>query len=210
VQQAALPDRQLPKRILDVVVSSLVLLFLTPVLVAIAIAIKLETRGPVIFGHVRIGRNGMPFKAWKFRTMVSNSEEILDDYLASNPRAMAEWERDHKLRNDPRVTLVGRVLRRTSLDELPQLWNVLMSEMSLVGPRPIVEAEIPKYGATYSLYTRVKGGVTGLWQVSGRNDISYETRVKLDSFYVRNWSVWLDLCILYKTIGTVLFRNGAY
>jgi lipopolysaccharide/colanic/teichoic acid biosynthesis glycosyltransferase len=142
--------------------------------------------------------------------MVTNSEEILDEYLANNPRAMAEWESDYKLRDDPRVTLVGRVLRRTSLDELPQLWNVLMSEMSLVGPRPIVEAEIPKYGATYSLYTRVKGGVTGLWQVSGRNDISYETRVKLDSFYVRNWSVWLDLCILYKTIGTVLFRNGAY
>ena len=210
VQQASLPDRQLPKRILDVVVSSLALLFLAPVLLAIAIAIKLESRGPAIFGHVRIGRNGMPFKAWKFRTMVTDSDEILDEYLANNPRALAEWESDHKLRNDPRVTFVGRVLRTTSLDELPQLWNVLMSEMSLVGPRPIVEAEIPKYGASYSLYTRVKGGVTGLWQVSGRNDTSYEMRVKLDSFYVRNWSVWLDLCILYRTIGTVLFRNGAY
>ncbi len=142
--------------------------------------------------------------------MMVGSDEVLERHLSSNREAWEEWHRDHKLRNDPRVTLVGRFLRQTSLDELPQLWNVLSNEMSLVGPRPIVEAEIPKYGTSYSLYTRVKGGVTGLWQVSGRNDVSYEERVKLDSFYVRNWSVWLDLCILYRTIGTVLFRSGAY
>jgi lipopolysaccharide/colanic/teichoic acid biosynthesis glycosyltransferase len=141
---------------------------------------------------------------------VLNSDEVLEQHLRENPEAWEEWHRDHKLRKDPRVTMLGRFLRKTSLDELPQLWNVLSNEMSLVGPRPIVEAEIAKYGPSYSLYTRVKGGVTGLWQVSGRNDVSYEERVKLDSFYVRNWSVWLDLCILYRTIGTVLFRSGAY
>jgi Undecaprenyl-phosphate galactose phosphotransferase WbaP len=190
--------------------SVLALIVLAPILAAIAIAVKLESSGPAVFGHLRIGQNGRMFRAWKFRTMVANGEEVLKQYLESNPEAQAEWNRDHKLRNDPRITRVGRLLRKTSLDELPQLWNVLANEMSLVGPRPIVEAEIPKYGNSYTLYTRVKGGVTGLWQVSGRNDVSYEERVKLDSFYVRNWSVWLDLCILYRTIGTVLFRSGAY
>lgn len=210
VQQTSLPDRQVPKRILDMALSAFALIALAPVLVAIAIAIKLDSRGPVLFGHERIGQSGRAFSALKFRTMMSNGAEVLQKFLAANPAARAEWERDHKLKNDPRVTRVGRFLRKTSLDELPQLWNVLRNEMSLVGPRPIVEAEISKYGASYSLYTRVKGGVTGLWQVSGRNDVSYEERVKLDSFYVRNWSVWLDLCILYKTIGTVIFRSGAY
>ena len=210
VQQHAMPDRQLPKRLLDLSLSCLALLALSPILAAIALAIKLESRGPAMFGHVRIGRSGRSFRAWKFRSMLFNSQEVLAQHLASDPEAREEWERDHKLKNDPRVTRVGRLLRKTSLDELPQLWNVVMSEMSLVGPRPIVEAEIPKYGTSYGLYTRVKGGVTGLWQVSGRNDVSYDERVKLDSFYVRNWSVWLDLCILYRTIGTVVFRSGAY
>lgn len=210
IQQAGMPDRQVPKRLLDILLSVFALVVLAPILVAIAVAIRLESRGGVLFGHLRIGQNGRSFRAWKFRTMVVNGEEVLEKYLAENPAARAEWARDHKLKNDPRVTRVGSFLRKTSLDELPQLWNVLASEMSLVGPRPIVEAEIPKYGNSYGLYTRVKGGVTGLWQVSGRNDISYDERVKLDSFYVRNWSVWLDLCILYRTIGTVLFRSGAY
>jgi Undecaprenyl-phosphate galactose phosphotransferase WbaP len=210
IQQASMPDRRFPKLALDMLLSLIALIVLAPIMIAIAVAIKLESRGPVIFGHLRIGQNGRTFRAWKFRTMVVNSDEVLEHYLRSNPEALEEWRRDHKLRHDPRVTAVGRFLRKTSLDELPQLWNVLTNEMSLVGPRPIVEAEIPKYGTSYSLYTRVKGGVTGLWQVSGRNDVSYEERVKLDSFYVRNWSVWLDLCILYRTIGTVLFRSGAY
>jgi Undecaprenyl-phosphate galactose phosphotransferase WbaP len=210
IQQASMPDRQVPKRLLDLALSSLALLFLAPILLAIMIAIKIESPGPALFGHLRIGRNGRFFRAWKFRTMAHNADKVLERYLAANPEARAEWERDHKLKNDPRVTAVGRFLRKTSLDELPQLWNVLSNEMSMVGPRPIVEAEIPKYGNSYSVYTRVKGGVTGLWQVSGRSDVSYDERVKLDTFYVRNWSVWLDLCILYRTIGTVLFRNGAY
>jgi len=210
VQQNGMVDRRLPKRFVDLLLSSIAVIVLAPILIAIAIAVVLESRGPALFGHLRIGQNGRAFKAWKFRTMVANGAEVLERHFAENPDALIEWERDHKLKNDPRVTRVGKILRKTSLDELPQLWNVLTDEMSLVGPRPIVEAEIPKYGNSYSLYTRVKGGVTGLWQVSGRNDVSYEERVKLDSFYVRNWSVWLDLCILYRTIGTVLFRSGAY
>jgi lipopolysaccharide/colanic/teichoic acid biosynthesis glycosyltransferase len=142
--------------------------------------------------------------------MVTNADQVLHRYLENNPDLREEWERNHKLRNDPRITTVGRFLRRTSLDELPQLWNVLKGDMSLVGPRPIVEAEVARYGANFDLYTRVQSGLTGLWQVSGRNDTSYEERVKLDTFYVRNWSVWLDLCILFRTIGTVLLRKGAY
>ncbi len=210
VQQTALPDRRLPKRLLDVVGSVSAGLLFSPLFLLIAIAIKLESTGPVFFGHTRIGKDGRRFKAWKFRTMMTDGSEILAQHLASSPDAMEEWVRDHKLREDPRVTRTGRILRKLSLDELPQIWNVLRNEMSLVGPRPIVEAEITKYGKSFPLYLRVKGGVTGLWQVSGRNDISYAARVSLDTFYVRNWSVWLDLYILYRTIGTVLFRNGAY
>jgi lipopolysaccharide/colanic/teichoic acid biosynthesis glycosyltransferase len=130
--------------------------------------------------------------------------------LENNPALREEWERSHKLRNDPRITRAGRFLRSTSLDELPQLWNVIKGEMSLVGPRPIVEAEIAKYGRKYSLYTKVKSGLTGMWQISGRSDTSYDERVKLDSFYVRNWSVWLDLYILFRTIEIVFLRKGAY
>jgi lipopolysaccharide/colanic/teichoic acid biosynthesis glycosyltransferase len=142
--------------------------------------------------------------------MAQNADHVLRGCLMSNPELRQEWERTHKLRNDPRITTVGRFLRRTSLDELPQLWNVFKGEMSLVGPRPIVQDEVARYGANFDLYTKVRSGLTGLWQVSGRNDTSYEERVKLDTFYVRNWSVWLDLCILFRTIGTVLLRKGAY
>jgi lipopolysaccharide/colanic/teichoic acid biosynthesis glycosyltransferase len=142
--------------------------------------------------------------------MVLDADRILEKFLAERPDLRREWERDHKLKNDPRVTRVGRLLRKTSLDELPQLWNVLMGDMSLVGPRPIVHQEIERYGASFELYTRVKGGLTGLWQVSGRNDTTYDQRVQLDTFYVRNWSVWLDLCILFRTIAVVLFGHGAY
>jgi Undecaprenyl-phosphate galactose phosphotransferase WbaP len=210
IQQMALPDRRLPKRVLDIAGSLAAGILFLPLLVLIAIAIKLESPGPVFFGHTRIGKGGKRFKAWKFRTMVTNGAEVLEAHLASSAEARAEWERDHKLRKDPRVTRVGEILRKLSLDELPQIWNVLRNDMSLVGPRPIVDAEVAKYGKFFPLYLRMKGGVTGLWQVSGRNDVSYDARVDLDTFYVRNWSVWLDLYILYRTIGTVLFRHGAY
>ena len=142
--------------------------------------------------------------------MVCDADAVLQTYLAANPQARAEWERDHKLKRDPRVTWIGRLLRQTSLDELPQLWNVLRGEMSLVGPRPIVDDEIRKYGDVFLEYTRVLPGITGLWQVSGRNNTTYDERVSLDAFYVGNWSVWLDLYILFRTIRVVLLREGAY
>jgi Undecaprenyl-phosphate galactose phosphotransferase WbaP len=210
IPQVMHSNHEISKRVLDVTVSCSLLLLLLPLFAAIAVAIKLTSRGPILFGHRRIGLSGTSFRAWKFRTMVENADVVLDRYLAENPAARTEWERDRKLRNDPRVNAVGRVLRRTSLDELPQLWNVLCNEMSLVGPRPIVQDEVDRYGTSFDLYTRVKGGLTGLWQVSGRNDTSYEERIRLDSLYVRNWSVWLDLFILYRTIGALLFRDGAY
>lgn len=139
-----------------------------------------------------------------------DAEQVLESYLASDPTLRAEWERDHKLKQDPRVTWVGNILRKTSLDELPQLWNVLVGDMSLVGPRPIVDAEKEKYGASFSLTSRVMPGITGLWQVSGRNNTTYERRVSLDAYYARNWSLWFDVYILLRTIKTVVRREGAY
>ena len=142
--------------------------------------------------------------------MVVDADKVLQDYLDKHPELREEWERDHKLKNDPRVTLVGRVLRKTSLDELPQIWNVFKGEMSLVGPRPIVDDEIEKYGDTFNRYKRVLPGITGLWQVSGRNNTTYQERVNYDEYYVQNWSLRFDLYILLRTVRTVLFREGAY
>jgi lipopolysaccharide/colanic/teichoic acid biosynthesis glycosyltransferase len=142
--------------------------------------------------------------------MHANAEHLLNKYLQDNPELRAEWELNHKLLKDPRVTRIGRFLRKTSLDELPQLWNVLRGEMSLTGPRPIVDAEICKYKKDYELYRRIKPGISGFWQVSGRSDIDYAERVALDSYYVRNWSVWLDLIILFRTVRAVLHGKGAY
>ncbi len=198
------------KRFVDLFLVVSASIFVLPFAALIALMIKLDSPGPVFYAQRRIGRNGKRFFAWKFRSMVKDAPAVLEQYLNQHPELRQEWERDHKLRNDPRVTRIGRFLRRTSLDELPQLWNVLRGDMSLVGPRPIVEEEIVRYGPYYPLYTRVLGGVTGLWQVSGRSDTSYEERVQLDIFYARNWSVWLDLCILFRTISVVLFRKGAY
>jgi lipopolysaccharide/colanic/teichoic acid biosynthesis glycosyltransferase len=142
--------------------------------------------------------------------MFQDSQLVLEQYLEANPDAQEEWDRDHKLRFDPRITRIGRFLRKTSLDELPQLWNVIRGDMSLVGPRPIVDAEIAKYGPYYGFYTMVKPGITGLWQVSGRNNTTYDERVQLDAYYVRNWSPWMDMVLLLKTIRIVLFAKGAY
>jgi Undecaprenyl-phosphate galactose phosphotransferase WbaP len=176
----------------------------------IALLIKASSRGPVFYKQERVGLHGRRFYAWKFRTMVLDADEVLEAYLEARPALRAEWDSQHKLKNDPRITRVGRWLRYTSLDELPQIWNVLCNEMSLVGPRPIVSAEIAKYQHHFELYTKVLPGVTGLWQVSGRNDTTYPERVALDAFYVRNWSCWLDLYILARTVGVVLRREGAY
>jgi lipopolysaccharide/colanic/teichoic acid biosynthesis glycosyltransferase len=171
----------------------------------VALLVRWNSPGPVFFYHRRVCRNGAFFSMWKFRTMCVNSAEVLERYLAKHPKARAEWNRTHKLKHDPRITTVGRFLRRYSLDELPQAWNVLTGQMSLVGPRPIVAAEVEKF----SFYTRVKPGVTGLWQVSGRSKLTYDQRVDLDAKYVKNWSLSRDLWILLRTVLAVV-NDGAY
>lgn len=198
------------KRIFDVIASAAFLIVGLPLGLAIAVAIKLETRGPVLFRHTRIGRDRRPFRMWKFRSMVQNADALLNDYLGKHPELLDEWQQTHKLKQDPRVTGVGRLLRRSSLDELPQLWNVLRGDMSMVGPRPIVEEELARYGSAASLYLRVPPGLTGLWQISGRNDTSYRQRVDLDTRYICNWSIGLDLLVLLKTVRVVLRGHGAY
>jgi Undecaprenyl-phosphate galactose phosphotransferase WbaP len=200
---------RLTKRLFDLVSASALLVLLSPILLLISVALKLEG-GNVFFAHQRIGKNGRKFGCYKFRSMVPNAEQLLTQLLAKNPEMQAEWQREHKLKDDPRVSKLGDFLRRTSLDELPQLLNVLKSEMSLVGPRPIVQEELQRYGSEKSYYLMVRPGMTGLWQVSGRNDVDYETRVYLDAWYVKNWSLWYDLAILFKTIKVVFSRNGAY
>ena len=198
------------RRTMDVVLASLALLFLAPVMVLVALLIWTQDRGPVFFAHGRIGRDGRAFKCLKFRSMLVDSEARLRKLLAESPEARAEWERDHKLRNDPRITALGSFLRRSSLDELPQLFNVLAGEMSLVGPRPIVTAEVARYGRRFGHYCSVRPGITGLWQVSGRNDVSYRRRVAIDTCYAQNQSIALDLRILLATIPSVLLRKGSY
>ncbi len=198
------------KRTFDILLAALLLIPAIPVALMVAIAIKIESRGPVFFVHDRIGRNGRRFRLWKFRSMVTDAGRALSEYLDSHPPARLEWERAHKLKDDPRVTRVGRLLRRSSLDELPQIVSVLLGQMSLVGPRPIVESEIGKYGDEFSLYTAVRPGLTGLWQVSGRTDTSYRQRVALDSAYITNWHFSGDLKILLRTIHVVIFGHGAY
>jgi Undecaprenyl-phosphate galactose phosphotransferase WbaP len=204
------PSAQVIKRAIDVSLSLAALVFGFPVLAALALWVKFSSPGPVFFGHTRIGKDGRRFKAWKFRSMVSNAAEVLQQHLDASPELRAEWEATFKLRNDPRITSAGRFLRKTSLDELPQLWNVLVGEMSLVGPRPIVGDEINRYKDTFRSYLRVTPGITGFWQVSGRNLTTYERRVELDEFYVRNWSVWFDIYILFRTVKTALLREGAF
>jgi Undecaprenyl-phosphate galactose phosphotransferase WbaP len=198
------------KRAVDLCIIAAGAIIAIPVMLAISLCIKLTTSGPVFYGQRRLGVGGRPFFAWKFRTMVENAGDVLENCLRTDPALSSEWDRNHKLKRDPRVTLVGRFLRRTSLDELPQLWNVLRGDMSIVGPRPIVPAEIPRYGRAYELYQKVLPGLTGLWQVSGRNNLSYAERVECDIYYIRNWSPWLDLYILARTVVAVLMARGAY
>lgn len=205
-----LPLPRLAKRAIDllIVCSSLPLVGLTVLL--LGILVRLESPGPIFYGHRRIGRSHSTFLTWKIRTMQVSGDELLQNALANDGALREEWQRDRKLRCDPRITRVGRFLRKTSLDELPQFWNVLRGEMSLVGPRPIVEEEVAAYGLNFSLYCRVTPGLTGLWQVSGRNEVSLCDRVRLDSYYVRNWSPWLDLHILARTAKVVFTGQGAY
>jgi exopolysaccharide production protein ExoY len=202
--------RALTVRCLDLVISIAALLFLLPFALGISILIKSHDGGPILFGHIRVGKGGRTFRCWKFRSMVIDAEQRLADLLARDPAARSEWEADHKLRRDPRVTMLGRFLRKSSVDELPQLINVLRGEMSLVGPRPVVADEARRYGRYYRDYCSVLPGITGLWQVTGRNDVSYRRRVALDVIYVRSQSVTLYLKILILTLPIVFGRRGVY
>ncbi len=198
------------KRVFDLTLCFLSLALFVPIGIVIAALIYVDSPGQVIFSHRRIGQGGKEFPCYKFRSMVINGDEVLEKHFAVHPEAREEWEREFKLREDPRVTKIGAFLRRTSLDELPQVINVIKGEMSLVGPRPIVYDEIVKYGKHIHDFYLVPPGITGLWQVSGRSDTTYEDRVEMDSWYVRNWSVWMDIVLLAKTVKVVFCGKGAY
>jgi exopolysaccharide production protein ExoY len=197
------------KRVVDIVGAIILGLVFSPLIATIVFLMRRDGNA-VIYRHRRIGRGGEMFSCLKFRTMVPNADQVLRELLENDPELRAEWIRDHKLRHDPRVTGLGRFLRRTSLDELPQLLNVLRGEMSLVGPRPVVREELLRYGRSVDTYLSAKPGITGLWQVTGRNNTDYRRRVVLDTYYVRNQNVLLDVYILTKTIGVVLGGDGAY
>ncbi len=197
------------KRVFDFPVALLLLFLLSPFLLVVSLAVASSGR-PIVFAHTRIGRGGKQFKCYKFRTMVPDAEHVLRALLAASEDARLEWARDHKLRNDPRVTRIGAFLRKTSLDEIPQLFNVLAGHMSLVGPRPIVQQELNRYGRAARWYLAVRPGMTGLWQVSGRNDTDYRRRIALDAYYVKSASWQLELSIFLMTIRVVLGRRGAY
>jgi exopolysaccharide production protein ExoY len=198
-----LPVGGLLKRALDVIGSSLLIVLLAPLFLGTLILVRLFVGGPVIFAHRRVGAGGTRFLCYKFRTMVADGDEVLSRYLAANPDAADEWERTRKLRDDPRVCSVAKLLRKSSLDELPQLFNVLRGDMSLIGPRPIVDEESRHYGSYFEECFQARPGLSGLWQVSGRNSVSYKRRVALDRYYARRWSIWLDMRITLKTIATI-------
>jgi Undecaprenyl-phosphate galactose phosphotransferase WbaP len=198
------------KRALDLFIVILGGIVVLPFLLVIALLVKLSSKGPVLYGHVRRGQGEKHFKAYKFRSMVQDADRLLRELLASDPSARTEWEANHKIKNDPRVTKIGKFLRKTSLDEFPQIINIFKGEMSLVGPRPIVDDEVKKYGEDYHRIFSVKPGLTGLWQVSGRSDTDYTERISYDSYYIQSWSVWLDLWVLYRTVIVVLRGKGAY
>jgi exopolysaccharide production protein ExoY len=199
-----------PKRVFDIIVASAGIVILLPLFFLTALAIKLSDRGPVFFRHRRVGLNGATFGCLKFRTMVVDADAVLQHHLAQNSDAAREWAELRKLKKDPRVTPLGTGIRKSSLDELPQLLNILKGEMSFVGPRPIVSAEMPKYGECIGHYLRARPGLTGAWQVSGRNDVDYATRVALDREYVERWSFWRDLAIISRTVRPLVSSRGCY
>jgi len=199
--------REGPKRVMDMLGAALLLAILAPAIALLTAAVWISGGRP-FYGHRRVGRHGKTFRCWKLRTMVPDAERRLDEILRADSEAAAEWDRDHKLSRDPRVTWVGRLLRPTSLDELPQLWNVLVGEMSLVGPRPVTLGEIKKYGATARYYLAVRPGLTGMWQVDGRNDIPFARRVVIDRFYVMRRSISGDVALLCRTPVAIIRRTG--
>ena len=203
------PRARFLKRVVDMTVSVAVLLLASPVLLCVGLLVRADG-GPALFRHRRVGASGVSFDCLKFRSMRMDADRLLAEHLGAHPAAAYEWRRTRKLHHDPRVTRLGALLRRTSIDELPQLWNVLRGDMSLVGPRPIVEAERAYYAAYLPYYSRMTPGITGLWQVSGRSGTSYEERVELDVWYARHWSLWTDLVILFQTVPALFGRRGAY
>src|SRR5579871_948458 len=209
-----IPSELFRYRVIKRCVDVLLILISTPLTLLtlgfVSVMVMLSSPGPILYSHRRIRKNGAFFSMWKFRTMCLNSAEVLEEYLSKHPAARTEWNKTQKLRGDPRITPIGGFLRRYSLDELPQLWNVLTGQMTLVGPRPIVAAEVEKYKDSFDCYCRVKPGLTGLWQVSGRSELSYDARVALDCDYVNRWSLRRDAVILLKTFSTVLKQDGAF
>jgi Undecaprenyl-phosphate galactose phosphotransferase WbaP len=197
------------KRTVDCIGSLVLIIIFSPILAIIALLIRRDG-GSSIYKQERIGYGGKTFKCYKFRSMVMNSKQRLEEVLATDPKAREEWENDFKLKNDPRITAIGNFLRKTSLDELPQLFNVLQGDMSLVGPRPVVPDELPRYGALTQKYLSARPGMTGLWQVSGRNDVTYRERVSLDCYYIENWKLHTDFVLMLKTVTVIFHGKGAY
>ena len=209
-KERPIPIKDINKRVFDIIFSIIALIILFPIFIIISLLIKWKSpKGNIFFGHTRLGKNKKPFKVYKFRTMKPNSEEILQGLFKKNPKIKEEFEKDFKLENDPRIIPgIGNFLRKTSLDELPQFFNSLIGNLSVVGPRPIVENEVKKYGQYANKLYNVKPGITGLWQVNGRNQISYDERVALDMQYIDNQSLWIDIKIILKTIKVMLLREG--
>jgi exopolysaccharide production protein ExoY len=198
------------KRGIDIALSGLAIVMLAPLLIGLAFLVQASSPGPVLYGHNRVGFGGKTFKCWKFRSMVTNGDDVLARHLNKNALAQTEWNETQKLREDPRVTPLGRILRKLSLDELPQLFNIFLGDMSIVGPRPIVADEVRRYGPSLGHYLRTRPGLTGLWQISGRSDVGYRQRVLLDRFYVQNWSLTKDIGIILRTVPAVLRSRGSY
>jgi lipopolysaccharide/colanic/teichoic acid biosynthesis glycosyltransferase len=200
------------KRTFDVTFSLLALVLCAPVYLILIALVALSSPGPVFYVQERIGKNYRPFKCYKFRTMIDNADELLEEMMVRSPHLRQEFEDNFKLKRDPRITPIGYFLRLTSLDELPQFWNVLMGEMSVVGPRPLVEEELPRYGQAMPTVLTIRPGITCIWQVSGRNDIPYHQRIQMDVHYVKTRNLWLDIQLIFRTIGVVVFPkdNGAY
>ena len=198
------------KRFIDLAICILVSPIVLPVVGIIALIVKFTSPGPVFYGHKRVGKNHSELKCWKFRSMCIDAEERLKEILATDPVRAAEWEKDRKFTDDPRVTKFGKILRKTSLDELPQLWNIFTGQMYFVGPRPVTEPELAKYKQFSEYVLSVTPGLSGMWQISGRSDTGYEERINLDTYYIQNWSIWLDIWIIIKTVGVVIVGKGAY
>ena len=203
-------SNRIMKRVFDIVATACGGIFILPFMLIIAIIIYLDSGGPIIYKQKRVGRNGKEFNFYKFRSMVKNADMILEEYLNTHEDEKKEWQKNFKLKNDPRVTKIGKIIRKTSIDELPQLWNVLIGDMSLVGPRPLLPNEVERYSSYIEDYKLVLPGLTGVWQVSGRSDTTFEERVIMDSWYIHNWSVWIDIVYLLKTVLVVVKSKGAY